>query len=105
MARSCRRRRSALQQRLKSLSSDTAIFDEKEVICWPSEDSVRYVEVDRVTTVWLASRMESFRVYKPMEWYPRCSKLLQDKSNFSSSLDREMALLKSDHWGIFALRV
>ncbi|XP_072943885.1 uncharacterized protein [Epargyreus clarus] len=32
-ARSCRRRRSALQQRLKSLSSDTAIFDEKEVIC------------------------------------------------------------------------
>ncbi|XP_041977811.1 uncharacterized protein LOC121732087 [Aricia agestis] len=33
VARSCRRRRSALQQRLKSLSSDTAIFDEKEVIC------------------------------------------------------------------------
>ncbi|XP_045485141.1 uncharacterized protein LOC110995642 [Pieris rapae] len=31
--RSCRRRRSALQQRLKSFSSDTAIFDEKEVIC------------------------------------------------------------------------
>ncbi|XP_028030461.1 uncharacterized protein LOC114243244 [Bombyx mandarina] len=33
VTRSCRRRRSALQQRLKSLSSDTAIFDEKEVIC------------------------------------------------------------------------
>ncbi|GBP31499.1 hypothetical protein EVAR_84609_1 [Eumeta japonica] len=33
VARSCRRRRSALQQRLKSLSSDTGIFDEKEVIC------------------------------------------------------------------------
>lgn len=33
IARSCRRRRSALQQRLKSMSSDTAIFDEKEVIC------------------------------------------------------------------------
>ncbi|XP_013139476.1 PREDICTED: uncharacterized protein LOC106104080 [Papilio polytes] len=32
-ARSCRRRRSALQHRLKSLSSDTAIFEEKEVIC------------------------------------------------------------------------
>lgn len=47
-----RRRRSILQTRLKSLSSETAIIDEKEVICWQSDNSVRYVEVDRVTTVW-----------------------------------------------------
>lgn len=47
-----RRRRSILQTRLKSLSSDTQIIDEKEVICWHSDNSVRYVEVDRVTTVW-----------------------------------------------------
>lgn len=32
---------------------DTATFDEKDVICWQSDNSVRYVEVDRVTTVWL----------------------------------------------------
>lgn len=52
----CRRRpRSFLQTRLKSLSSDTAIIDEKEVICWHSDNSVRYVEVDRVTTVWRCS--------------------------------------------------
>lgn len=45
---------SILQTRLKSLSSmDTATFDEKDVICWQSDNSVRYVEVDRVTTVWL----------------------------------------------------
>lgn len=51
--RMCRRRpRSILQTRLKSLSSDTAIVDEKGVICWHSDNSVRYVEVDRVTTVW-----------------------------------------------------
>ncbi len=31
---------------------DTATFDEKDVICWQSDNSVRYVEVDRVTTVW-----------------------------------------------------
>lgn len=44
---------SVLQVRLKSLSSmDTAVLDEKEVICWQSDNSVRYVEVDRVTTVW-----------------------------------------------------
>lgn len=44
---------SILQTRLKSLSSmDTATFDEKDVICWQSDNSVRYVEVDRVTTVW-----------------------------------------------------
>lgn len=51
--RACRRRpRSILQTRLKSLSSDTAIIDEKGVISWHSDNSVRYVEVDRVTTVW-----------------------------------------------------
>lgn len=54
----CRRRpRSVLQTRLKSLSSsDTAIVDEKGVICWHSDNSVRYVEVDRVTTVWRLRR-------------------------------------------------
>lgn len=56
--RMCRRRpRSILQTRLKSLSSDTAIIDEKGVICWHSDNSVRYVEVDRVTTVW---RLEGY---------------------------------------------
>lgn len=45
-----------LQTRLKSLSSmDTAVLDEKEVICWQSDNSVRYVEIDRVTTVWWSS--------------------------------------------------
>lgn len=49
----CRRRpQSILQTRLKSLSSDTAIIEEKGVICWHSDSSARYVEVDRVTTVW-----------------------------------------------------
>lgn len=47
---------SVLQTRLKSLSSmDTAVLDEKEVICWQSDNSVRYVEIDRVTTVWWSS--------------------------------------------------
>lgn len=52
--KTCRRRpRSILQTRLQSLSSDTAIIDEKGVICsWHSDNSVRYVEIDRVTTVW-----------------------------------------------------
>lgn len=48
-------RSSVLQTRLKSLSSvntntDTAVFDEKDFISWQT-DSVRYVEIDRVTTV------------------------------------------------------
>ena len=50
-------RSSVLQTRLKSMSSvnthtDTseAIFDEKDFISWQN-DSVRYVEIDRVTTV------------------------------------------------------
>lgn len=30
--------------------SDTAVFDEKDFISWHN-DSVRYVEIDRVTTV------------------------------------------------------
>lgn len=34
---------------------DTAVLDEKEVICWQSDNSVRYVEIDRVTTVWWSS--------------------------------------------------
>lgn len=47
------RRSSVLQTRLKSLSSmDTAVFDEKDFISWQNDNSVRYVEVDRVTTVW-----------------------------------------------------
>lgn len=47
---------SVLQTRLKSLSSmDTAVLDEKEVICWQSDNSVRYVEIDRVTTVWCST--------------------------------------------------
>lgn len=47
-----KRRTSAFQRRLESMSSDTAVFGDKEVICWHSDNSVRYVEVDRVTTVW-----------------------------------------------------
>ena len=48
----CRgRRRSKHHSRIKSLSSDTSTFG-KEVICWHSDNSVRYEEVDRVTTVW-----------------------------------------------------
>ena len=51
-------RSSVLQTRLKSMSSvntntDTgtsAVFDEKDFISWQNE-SVRYVEIDRVTTV------------------------------------------------------
>lgn len=55
--RICRqkRNRSISQHRLKSISSETAIIDGKEVICWQSDSSVRYVEVDRVTTVWRPS--------------------------------------------------
>lgn len=34
---------------------DTAVLDEKEVICWQSDNSVRYVEIDRVTTVWCST--------------------------------------------------
>lgn len=46
---------SVLQKRLKSVSSvntntDTAIFDDKDFISWQN-DAVRYVEIDRVTTV------------------------------------------------------
>jgi hypothetical protein len=48
----CRgRRRSNHHRRIKSLPSDTSTFG-KEVICWHSDNSVRYEEVDRVTTVW-----------------------------------------------------
>lgn len=47
-----RTNRSISQHRLKSISSETAIIDGKEVICWQNDSSVRYVEVDRVTTVW-----------------------------------------------------
>lgn len=47
--------RSISQHRLKSISSETAIMDGKEVICWHSDNSVRYVEIDRVTTVWQSS--------------------------------------------------
>lgn len=41
---------------------DTAVLDEKEVICWQSDNSVRYVEVDRVTTVWpdFCGKVDSF---------------------------------------------
>lgn len=51
---------SVLQTRLKSLSSmDTAVLEEKEVICWQNDNSVRYVEIDRVTTVWPLSTSTS----------------------------------------------
>lgn len=53
---SCRicRKKSKSSTRLKSLPSDTEaiVGTPKEVICWPHDNSVRYVEVDRVTTVW-----------------------------------------------------
>jgi len=52
----CRgRRRSKHHSRIMSLPSDTSTFG-KEVICWHSDNSVRYEEVDRVTTVWLWRR-------------------------------------------------
>lgn len=42
------------QMTLQSLPTDTeAIFGPREVICWQNADSTtRYIEVDRVTTVW-----------------------------------------------------
>lgn len=60
--RICRQRtnRSISQHRLKSISSETAIIDGKEVICWHSDSSVRYVEVDRVTTVWRSPTVVPF---------------------------------------------
>lgn len=52
----CRgRRRSKHHSRIMSLPSDTSTFG-KEVICWHSDNSVRYEEVDRVTTVWQRRR-------------------------------------------------
>lgn len=67
--RRCRRRpRSVLQTRLKSLSSDTAIIEEKGVICWHSDSSARYVEVDRVTTVWRRIQRST------QNWVNRCIK-------------------------------
>jgi hypothetical protein len=47
----CRRRHSRHHRRIKSLPSEASTIG-KEVICWHSDNSVRYVEVDRVTTVW-----------------------------------------------------
>lgn len=49
--RSCKKRRRR-QARLKNLPSDSSLFGDKEVICWHSDGSGRYLEVDRVTTVW-----------------------------------------------------
>lgn len=65
--RICRRRgrRSISQHRLKSISSETAIIDGKEVICWHSDSSVRYVEVDRVTTVWRSPSSMSSSIQVP----------------------------------------
>lgn len=57
-----RTNRSISQHRLKSISSETAIIDGKEVICWQNDSSVRYVEVDRVTTVWRSSPLIGVRV-------------------------------------------
>jgi len=81
--RACRRRgrRSISQHRLKSISSETAIIDGKEVICWHSDSSVRYVEVDRVTTVWRSpSSTSSSSVWVPTVLYRSvvrlCSALL-----------------------------
>jgi hypothetical protein len=52
----CRgQRRSKHHSRIKSVPSDTSTIG-KEVICWHSDNSVRYEEVDRVTTVWQRRR-------------------------------------------------
>lgn len=55
----CRRQRhSTHHRRIKSLPSEASTIG-KEVICWHSDNSVRYVEVDRVTTVWQWRRFDS----------------------------------------------
>lgn len=66
--RRCRRRpQSILQTRLKSLSSDTAIIDEKGIICWHSDSSARYVEVDRVTTVWPTRILQNWQLRRTID--------------------------------------
>lgn len=52
MLRSCIKRKERRKNHLNVLPSESSLFEEKEVICWHSDGSVRYVEVDRVTTVW-----------------------------------------------------